>query len=67
MVSVKSEEKVLSVLSSFLTGLDHLEGHCSPVMAAFSLFIAIKENSTSDQTKKKLMGKINSYIVFKYL
>ena len=58
--TVECESKVLSLLHSFLGGLDHLEDHCSPVMAAISLFVALKENSNSDQVKGKLKG-INYY------
>ena len=57
-LTVECEAEVFSLLCSFLTGLDHLEDHCSPVMDAISLFIALKENSNSDQVKGKLKGKI---------
>ena len=61
---MKCESKVLSLLHSFLAGLEHLEDYCSPVMAAISLCIALRENSSSDQVKDKLKGKIkhNNYI-----
>ena len=57
LLTVDCETKVISLLSSFLSELDHLEGRCSPVMATVSLFIALKENSTTDHIKQLLTGK----------
>ena len=54
---VDCEAKVLPLLSSFLSGLDHLEDRCSPVMAAMSLFLALKENSTMDHVNRVLTGE----------
>ena len=57
LLTVNCETKVISLLSSFLSELDHLEGRCSPVMATVSLFIALKENSATDHIKQLLTGK----------